>query len=129
MENETKLVIYIEDDPEMIDLVSLILERHDYQVLGALDGKTGLEIIDREEPDLILLDLMIPDMDGWEVYKQLTAREQRRSIPVIVVTAKSQPIERVLGLNIAKVIDYISKPFHPQELLESIERVLEESNQ
>jgi len=67
---------------------------------------------------------MMPDMDGWDVYHQLKASDQTRSIPVIVITAKAQAIDRVLGLHIAKVDDYISKPFRPQELLDSVERVL-----
>jgi DNA-binding response OmpR family regulator len=63
-------------------------------------------------------------MDGWEVYQQMKADDKTRSIPVIVVTAKAQSIDKVLGLHIAKVDDYISKPFSPQELLTSVERVL-----
>lgn len=77
-----------------------------------------------EKPDLILLDLMMPDMDGWEVYQQIKAEESSKDIPVIVVTAKAQNIDRVLGLHIAKVNDYIAKPFTPQELLHSIEKIL-----
>jgi DNA-binding response OmpR family regulator len=67
---------------------------------------------------------MMPDMDGWDVYQRLKSEEVTRDIPVIVITAKAQPIDRVLGLQIAKVDDYISKPFRPQELVDSIERVL-----
>jgi two-component system, OmpR family, response regulator VicR len=67
---------------------------------------------------------MMPDMDGWEVYQQLKTAPPTDEIPVIVITAKSQAVDRVLGLHIAKVDDYISKPFRPQELLDSIERVL-----
>jgi len=70
--------------------------------------------------------LMMPDVDGWDVYQQIKANESTRNIPVIVITAKSQAIDRVLGLHIAKVDDYISKPFRPQELLDSIDRVLAE---
>ena len=66
----------------------------------------------------------MPDMDGWEVYQQIKADEATREIPVIVVTAKAQSIDKVLGLHIAKVDDYISKPFSPQELMDSIEQVL-----
>lgn len=117
-------VVYIEDDTEMIDLVTLILSRRGYEVKGAHGGRQGLDIIKQSSPDLILLDLMMPDVDGWEVYQQLKADEQTRSIPVIVITAKAQPIDRVLGLHIAKVDAYISKPFHPQELLNSIDQVL-----
>jgi DNA-binding response OmpR family regulator len=117
-------VVYIEDDPEMIDLVTLILNRRGYQVKGAHGGRQGLEFVSQDLPDLVLLDLMMPDMDGWDVYQQLKASESTRQIPVIVITAKSQAIDRVLGLHIAKVDDYISKPFRPQELLDSIDRVM-----
>jgi DNA-binding response OmpR family regulator len=73
---------------------------------------------------LILLDLMMPDMDGWEVYQQMKADVDMQKIPVIVVTAKAQSIDKVLGLHIAKVDDYVTKPFGPQELLQSVEKVL-----
>lgn len=117
-------VVYVEDDQEMIDLVVLILTRRGYQVRGAHGGRNGLDIILQDPPDIILLDLMMPGMDGWEVYQQLKADEKTRSIPVIIITAKAQAIDRVLGLHIAKVDDYISKPFRPQELVDSIEQVL-----
>ncbi|MCC7359471.1 MAG: response regulator [Anaerolineales bacterium] len=119
-----KRVVCIEDEPEMIDLVKLILSRKGFQVSGAMGGREGLEAIQREKPDLVLLDLMMPDMDGWEVYQKMKADEATKAIPVIVVTAKAQSIDRVLGLHIAKVDDYITKPFGPQELLESVEKVL-----
>jgi DNA-binding response OmpR family regulator len=67
---------------------------------------------------------MMPDMDGWEVYQQMKADPELKSIPVIVVTAKAQSIDKILGLHIAKVDDYVTKPFGPQELLQSVERVL-----
>jgi DNA-binding response OmpR family regulator len=76
------------------------------------------------KPDLVLLDLMMPDMDGWEVYQQMKADEDLDDIPVIVVTAKAQSIDKVLGLHIAKVDDYLTKPFGPQELLASVKKVL-----
>jgi two-component system response regulator VicR len=117
-------VLCIEDEPEMIDLVKLILERKGFQVVGAIGGREGLEVIRREMPDLILLDLMMPDMDGWEVYRQMKAEEALKDIPVIVVTAKAHNIDKVLGLRIVKVHDYITKPFGPQELLDSVEKVL-----
>jgi len=81
-------------------------------------------MIRQELPDLVLLDLMMPDMDGWEVYQQMKADEKTKSIPVIVVTAKAQSIDKVLGLHIAKVDDYIAKPFSPQDLMNSVEKVL-----
>ena len=117
-------VVCIEDEPEMIDLVRLILGRKGFDVIGADGGVEGLETVRREKPDLVLLDLMMPDMDGWEVYQQIKADEDLRNIPVVVVTAKAQSIDKVLGLHIAKVDDYITKPFGPQELLESVEKIL-----
>jgi two-component system response regulator VicR len=123
-ENSVKHILCIEDETEMIDLIRLILGRRGYDVRGAAGGKEGLKAIRETHPDLVLLDLMMPDMDGWEVYQQMKAEEATRDIPVIVVTAKAQSIDKVLGLHIAKVDDYIAKPFSPQELLNSVEKVL-----
>ncbi|MFN2198093.1 MAG: response regulator transcription factor [Anaerolineales bacterium] len=125
MVDEAKRLVYIEDEVEMIDLVRLILGRKGFDVIGANGGQEGLEAVRKEIPDLVLLDLMMPDLDGWEVFQQMKAEEATRHIPVIVVTAKAQTIDRVLGLHIAKVDDYISKPFSPQELITSVEKVLD----
>ena len=119
-----KTIIYIEDDPEMIDLVTLILRPKGFTVKGANGGREGLDKVVQEKPDLVLLDLMMPDMDGWEVYHQLKANEMTSHTPVIIITARAQAIDQVLGLYIARVDDYISKPFHPQQLVESIQKVL-----
>ena len=120
-------VVYVEDEQEMIDLVGLILARKGYNLIGANGGREGLNVIRQELPDLVLLDLMMPDMDGWDVYQQMKADEKTRDIPVIIITAKAQSIDKVLGLHIAKVDDYISKPFSPNELLESVEKILEKN--
>jgi len=124
MAKNTRRIVCIEDEPEMIDLFRLILTRRGFEVIGANGGRQGLELVKEIKPDLILIDLMMPDMDGWEVYQNLKANEDTQNIPVIVVTAKAQSIDRVLGLHIAKVNDYIAKPFSPSSLLESIEQVL-----
>jgi DNA-binding response OmpR family regulator len=124
----TKRILCIEDEPEMIDLIRLILMRRGFEVSGASGGKAGLSAVREQLPDLVLLDLMMPDMDGWEVYQQMKADESTRNIPVIVVTARAQSIDKVLGLHIAKVDDYIAKPFSPQELLNSVEKVLGQKN-
>jgi DNA-binding response OmpR family regulator len=127
MSNAAKSIVCVEDEPEMIDLLKLILGRKGYEVHGANGGRAGLEAIRKLAPDVVLLDLMMPDMDGWEVYQQLKADDKTRDIPVIVVTAKAQSIDKVLGLHIAKVDDYISKPFSPKELLNSVENVLKKA--
>lgn len=124
MNANLKSIVCIEDEAEMIDLMRLILGRRGFDVRGAMSGAEALKMIREDKPDLILLDLMMPEMDGWEVYQQIKAEEKTKNIPVIVVTAKAQSIDRVLGLHIAKVDDYIAKPFSPQELLNSVEKVL-----
>jgi two-component system, OmpR family, response regulator VicR len=121
-------VVCIEDHPEMIDLIRLILGRQGFEVEGALGGREGLRILRDNPPDLVLLDLMMPDVDGWEVYRQMKADERLKNIPVIAVTAKVQSIDRVLGLHIAGMEDFITKPFKLKDLISSVERVLGESN-
>ena len=125
MVEDKKLIVYIEDDPEMINLVNLILGQRGFNFIGSISSREGLDIIENNLPDLILLDLMMPDMDGWDVFQRLKANETTSHIPVIIVTAKSQPIDQILGLSIAKVDDYISKPFHPQQLIDSVQKVLD----
>src|SRR3972149_5503379 len=123
-EGRLRTVVCVEDEPEMIDLIQLILNRKGFEVIGAHGGVEGLETIRRLKPDLVLLDLMMPEMDGWQVYQQLKADEKTKDIPVIVVTAKAQNIDKVLGLHIAKVDDYIPKPFSLQELVDRVDKVL-----
>lgn len=124
MADDKKKVVCVEDEPEIIDLIRLILGRKGFDLTGATGGQEGLDMIRKVRPDLVLLDLMMPDMDGWEVYQQMKADQDLKDIPVIVVTAKAQSIDKILGLHIAKVDDYVTKPFGPQELLQSVERVL-----
>jgi len=124
MTDQKKLVVCIEDGPEMIDLVKLILQGADFEFVGAVGGREGLNTVRQLKPDLVLLDLMMPDVDGWEVHRQMKADDDLSKVPVIVVTAEPQGIDRVLGLHIAKVDDYITKPFCPQQLLDSANGVL-----
>ncbi len=128
-EGQVRKVVCVEDEPEMIDLITLILTRKGFEVIGANGGVKGLETIRAERPDLVLLDLMMPEMDGWQVYQQLKADPNTQDIPVIVVTAKAQNIDKVLGLHIAKVDDYIPKPFSLQELVDRVEKVLKRREQ
>lgn len=117
-------ILCIEDDVDMLELFRVLLTRQGYVVQGVTKGQEGLEVIRSEKPDLVILDIMMPEMDGWQVYQQMKEDETTRNIPTIVVTAKSQLIDKVLGLEIAKVDGYIGKPFSPQELLDSISKVL-----
>lgn len=117
-------ILCIEDDVDMLELFRVLLTRQGYVVQGVTKGQEGLDIIRKEKPDLVILDIMMPVMDGWQVYQQMKEDETTRHIPTIVVTAKSQLIDKVLGLEIAKVDAYIGKPFSPQELLDSISKIL-----
>jgi len=117
-------IVCIEDDPQIIELVRMILGRKGYQVVGAAGGQEGLTLVQVQRPDLILLDLMMPDLDGWEVYRRLKEDPLLAPVPVIVVTARAQDIDRVLGLHVAHVDDYLSKPFTPKQLTDSVERIL-----
>jgi len=121
----TKSIVYIEDDPNTIHLVKLILGKGGFTVTGVNTGIEGIEAIKANRPDVVLLDLMMPDMDGWEVYQMLRSDEQTKDIPVIVITARTQSIDKVMGLHIAKVDDYITKPFSPNDLLKRVKQVLE----
>jgi len=120
----TRTVVCIEDEVEMVQLVRLILKNRGFEVIGAMSGEEGLATIARVNPDLVLLDLMMPDMSGWDVYQRMKADDEMQKIPVIVITARAENIDKMLGLHIARVQDYITKPFSPPQLLNSIKRVL-----
>ena len=124
MADDVQTILCIEDEREMIELCKIILGRRGYRVSGALGGEEGLQRAEEIKPDLILLDLMMPEVDGWEVLQRMKADEKLQNIPVIIVTAKSQEIDRVLALHVAQVNDYVTKPFGPQELVDSVDRVL-----
>ncbi len=117
-------ILCIEDDSEMSQLMSMILLRLGHEVGLALNGAAGLEMVRSFQPELILLDLMMPDLDGWEVYRQIKAHDESCTIPVIVVTARAQQAERTMARQLTQVEDYITKPFTPPQLVASVERVL-----
>jgi molybdopterin/thiamine biosynthesis adenylyltransferase/DNA-binding response OmpR family regulator len=119
-----KTVVCIEDQPEMIDLIRLILKQRGIHVIGAVGGQEGLDVVRRERPDLILLDLMMPVVDGWDVFRQVKADASLMGIPVVVVTAKVAQIDRVLAEAIAGVDAYITKPFAPSTLWSTVERLM-----
>jgi CheY-like chemotaxis protein len=117
-------VVCIEDEPDMIELMRLLLTRQGFEVIGARGGKEGVELVEKNLPELILLDIMMPDLDGWEVYQHLKQNPTTRDIPVIVVTARAQTAEKLAALDREGVDDYIVKPFGPAQLMDSIQRVL-----
>ncbi len=117
-------VVCIEDDIEMIELVSLIVEREGMEFIGAEGGASGLETVRRVKPDLVLLDLMMPDVDGWQVYDALQADPETRQIPIIIVTARGQLDRRVMEMHASNAENLVSKPFGPADLVSAMERVL-----
>jgi two-component system response regulator VicR len=119
-------IMVVDDEPDVVDLVKLVLESDGFSVVTAYSGKEALDKIDREMPDLVLLDIMMPQMDGWEVYSRIRANPKTKDIPVAMLTAKSQSIDKMIGLHVVKVDDYITKPFGRSELLERVKRILKE---
>lgn len=105
-----KLILAIDDEKDILKLVQYNLEREGHQVLCAKSGEEGLELARAKKPDLILLDLMLPGMDGLEVCKVLRSNKETRHIPVLMLTAKSSEVDQVLGLELG-ASDYITKPF------------------
>ena len=121
---EGKLVLCIDDVPEFVTLITLFLKRFGVTVIGAGDGVEGLTKVRQMKPDLVLLDLMMPKMNGWEVYWQMQADEELKDIPVIIVSVRSEMMDRKLALESAKAEGYITKPFAMQDLLLNVQRVL-----
>jgi two-component system response regulator VicR len=120
-------IMVVDDEPDVVDLVKLVLESDGFNVVTAYSGKEALEKINKEMPDLVLLDIMMPGMDGWEVYSRIRANPKTKDIPVAMLTAKSQSIDKMIGLHVVKVNDYITKPFGRSELLERVKRILKEN--
>ena len=122
-------ILCVEDDPDMIEYIKLILGRAGYEVIGADGGIEGLEVMRREKPDLILLDLMMPDMDGAEVLLRKKQDPAIRDIPVIALTALNSPFDQIMWLARTDLRDFVVKSKLPRrELIARIERVLKPSS-
>lgn len=118
-----KLILAIDDEKDILKLVQYNLEREGHQVLCAKTGEEGLEVARAKKPDLILLDLMLPGMDGLEVCKILRSNKDTRQIPVLMLTAKSSEVDQVLGLELG-ASDYITKPFSVKVLSARVKNAL-----
>ena len=118
-------ILSIEDDPEMRGLLQLILERRGHRVMGVERGELGLELLKSLEPDVLLLDLMLPDVDGWEIYRQIKADEELSNVPVIIISARNQKQDAAAGYHIVGNDRYLQKPFEIDELVNSVYDVLE----
>ncbi len=120
---EMKIVL-VDDEPEILSLVRDYLSREGFRVLTAINGVDGMILIEREKPDLVILDWMLPGLNGLEMCKRL---RETSSIPIIMLTAKSEEVDRVLGLEFG-ADDYVVKPFSLRELLARIKTVLRRAN-
>ncbi|HMQ55231.1 MAG TPA: response regulator [Anaerolineae bacterium] len=121
----TTRVLCIDDEPGVVELVSLILKSQDVEVEGATSGVAALKLMRQSPPTVVLLDIMMPEMDGWEVYKEMQTDEQLKHIPVIIVTARNSSFEEVIARERTGVSDYLTKPFLPNDLRNSLARVLD----
>jgi two-component system alkaline phosphatase synthesis response regulator PhoP len=118
-----KRVLVVDDDREIVRLLRAYLERDGYQVLLAYDGERALQILRRERPDLVVLDLMLPDRDGWEVTRIVRGDPNLASMPIIMLTARIEDQDKIVGLELG-ADDYVTKPFNPREIMARVRAVL-----
>ena len=122
---EKKKILLVEDEKDLVETVTLRLEAAGYEIIPAYDGREGLEKAKREKPDLIILDLMLPKMDGYKACGLLKADTRYNKIPVIMFTARAQESDKKMGQE-AGADAYITKPFEPEALLEKVRQLLKE---
>lgn len=127
MDSMAKILI-VDDEQDLLQLISLNLQRQGYETKTAADGLTALKMAQRDVPDLIILDIMLPGMDGVQVFKRLRKEARTRRIPVILLTARSQQADKNAGLELG-ADDYVTKPFSPKELVLRVANLLRRSNE
>ena len=116
-----KKVLIVDDEPDSLELVKLVLESAGFKTVSAANGIEALNQVDVSKPDLVLLDIMMPDMDGWEVFRKI--KEKNSTLPIAILTAKAQNFDRLLGLHVLKADDYIIKPFRKNELISKVRKL------
>jgi DNA-binding response OmpR family regulator len=114
-----KRILVVDDEMQLVDMVKMRLEANGYSVISAYDGQDGLDKARKERPDLIILDLMLPKIDGYKVCRMLKFDEKYKNIPIILFTARAQQEDEKLGKEVGADA-YITKPFEPQVLLDKI---------
>jgi two-component system alkaline phosphatase synthesis response regulator PhoP len=120
----SELVLVVDDEPSIVQLCRLYLEREGYRVIDAGDGRAALEKIRREKPALVLLDIMLPEIDGLEVCRSL--RAEKNQVPIVMVSARDEDIDKILGLELG-ADDYLTKPFNPREMVARVKALLRRS--
>jgi len=117
-------ILIVDDEPHIVELASLYLSNDGYSTLSAHDGIQALELIRKHHPDLVILDIMLPQLDGWEVCRRL--RQDDDNVPIIMLTARGEDVDRIVGLELG-ADDYVIKPFNPRELVARVKAVLRRS--
>ncbi len=123
-----KHIVVIEDEKDILDVLEYNLRREGFRVSTSSDGRGGLEMVRRSKPDLVLLDIMLPEIDGLEICRILKNELSTSAIPIIMVTAKEEESDVVIGLGLG-ADDYVTKPFSPKELIARIKAMLRRSNE
>ncbi len=118
MKNNKKILV-IDDDEDILKLIKIILTNKNYEMFTATTGEEGIKMAIQKKPELILLDIMMPITDGWEILKMLHTDENTRKIPVAMLTCKTDVKNKLIGLQ-EGTIDYITKPFSPEELISKV---------
>lgn len=118
-----KRILVVDDEPQLVEVVKMRLEANGYQIITAYDGQEALEKARKERPDLIILDLMLPKVDGYKVCRMLKFDEKYKNIPVILFSARAQDSDQKLGLEVGADA-YIIKPFEPVALLAKIKELI-----
>jgi len=121
-------ILVVDDEENIVELIKFNLEREGYRVITAADGNAAVSLADSESPDLILLDVMLPGMDGLAVCRVLNQKPQTRNIPIIMLSARAEELDKVLGLEIG-ADDYVTKPFSTRELVARIKARLRRSRE
>lgn len=116
-------ILVVDDDKQIVRLVKTYLEEAEYQVLAAYDGEDALRVIRHERPDLIVLDIQLPKHDGWEITRRLRSDEQLAAIPILMLTARVEDMDKILGLELG-ADDYLTKPFNPREVVARVRAIL-----
>lgn len=117
-------ILVIDDHPETLSIIQRVLQQQGYQVLGARSGFRGLTLAESENPDLVMVDGMMPEMDGWEVCRRLRATPKLAKIPIIMFTAVDEAEQKLAGFD-AGADDYLTKPTEPDELVERVKTILD----
>ncbi|HPH97073.1 MAG TPA: response regulator transcription factor [Anaerolineaceae bacterium] len=119
----TQRILVVDDDKSIVKILTAYLEQAAYQVLTANDGETALHVLRRERPDLVILDIMMPKRDGWEVTQIIRSDKSLASIPIIMLTARIEDADKIVGLELG-ADDYVTKPFNPREVMARVKSLL-----